>query len=81
MAFVRAQNQTDGRIFIGQRPVFFGVVAIHVHLANIGMGQAGVEVAAEFEQEVFQAVYQSFFKFAFRILVLEIQKLQHVGGL
>lgn len=115
MPFVGAQDQPHGRVFVGQCPVFLGVVAVHVHLAHIGMGEAAElqvddaqaaqaavkqqqvnvvpglvnaqaalsahegEVAAQFQQEVFQALDQGFFKLAFGIFVLEVQKLQHVG--
>jgi hypothetical protein len=37
------------------------------------------EVAAQLQQEVFQALDQGFFKLVFGIRVLEVQELRHVG--
>jgi hypothetical protein len=40
VAFVGAQDQAYGWVFVRQCPVFFGVVAVHVHLAYVGVGEA-----------------------------------------
>ena len=40
MAFVGAQDQTHRRILVRVGPMLFGIVAVHMHLPHIGMGQA-----------------------------------------
>lgn len=40
MALLGAEDQTHGRVLIVERPVLLGVVAVQVHLAHVGMGQA-----------------------------------------
>lgn len=40
VSLVDAEDQAHGRIFIMECPVFLGVVAVQVHLAHVGMGQA-----------------------------------------
>ena len=39
MAFVGAQDQTHRRILVRVGPMLFGIVAVHMHLPHIGMGQ------------------------------------------
>ena len=34
-----AKDQADGWIFIGVRPMLFGVIAVKVHLTGVGMGE------------------------------------------
>ena len=43
--FLRAENETDRRIFVGACPMFARVVQIHVHLAGVGVGEpAALEI-------------------------------------
>src|SRR5205823_3024788 len=37
--FLSAENETDGRVFVGACPMFAGVVQIHVHLAGVSVGE------------------------------------------
>lgn len=40
MAFVGAQDQAHWRVLIWVGPMLLGIVAVHMHLPHIGMGQA-----------------------------------------
>ena len=41
-----AEDEADGRVFVGVRPVFAGVVEVEVHLAGVGVGE-GAELEVE----------------------------------